>query len=175
MEEVDTVIDGSRFAESLKVLRAVHADDIEISKQRLVAAEGELRRAPIAFNGAGLIAVISLFHLTGMPGVTLHIAAWIYFAGLCLAVFAWTASRDLGMKVLSIGPTLHLIEAAWDEVLHSQSADELNAHNSRMERGIEKVKTWRKGRERAEGPMRSLSVTAFALFFGGTLTLLVGT
>ena len=62
----------------------------EVGKTRKLASEGEMRRGLIAFNGAGLVAIISLGKI-GLNSLAVHAALWLFFVGLLSALAGWYA------------------------------------------------------------------------------------
>lgn len=86
------------------------AEAYNLAQARLMGAETDLLKGMIAFNGAGLVSVISL--AKGPVGFWgLDVALWLFFMGLACAVACWRISMAQWAMILGVRNIFPLAKA----------------------------------------------------------------
>jgi hypothetical protein len=92
-------------------MNPVLSDIASIGQTRLLSAEVDLLKGLIGFNGAGIVAVITLTK-TSIPLYSLRISMWLFFIGLGFAVAAWLYSMQQWRLVARIKDLLPAMRAS---------------------------------------------------------------
>jgi hypothetical protein len=95
-ETVDDFI--TRVGASMKP----HVDGLSAkARMRIEAAQVEVQRSLIGFNGAGLVAVISLLKAS-IGSLYVHLSVWMFFAGMICGVASWVFDSRQAYVVANI-------------------------------------------------------------------------
>jgi hypothetical protein len=150
----------------------------DMAKQRLLAAEVDVQRSMIAFNGAGLTSVVSLIK-SPVPGVWTHFAAWSFFLGLSFGAASWL----LQMRFMSViyrlpGVFPHLREQLRKSGHHDRTLTELMPDvetTEAVEAAVVAATHHTFARIKRVGrPADIAGYFAFAFFLVGALSLVLG-